>query len=187
MEWKGQEKSSMLIYCVIYLQLVFINMGFAACKQTLLQHAYGEYRRGNKSARWRCKRKKWEDVYIRKKWQNHQPYKVTWPRTLASGRCDLHRPIRSTAGKQSASWPQEELHSRLICFENSCSWWRAGVLSSPVLVTWGCCCCYELNSERYFLSLGWSADPSLLLVSSPLSYWKEQPVPALLWKVNFLL
>lgn len=46
MECKGQEKSSMLIYCVIYLQLVFIKTGFAACKQTLLQHTFEDYRRG---------------------------------------------------------------------------------------------------------------------------------------------
>lgn len=35
----------MFIYCVSYPKLVFINTGFSACKQTLLQHTGGGMRK----------------------------------------------------------------------------------------------------------------------------------------------
>lgn len=99
---------------------------------------------------------------IRKKWQNQQLYNITRPRTLASGRPDLYRPVRSKGGKRSSSWHQAEFHCRLTYFENSCSWQRARMiffllflLHEDVLAV------VSQVLKGIFLSLGSRADPSL--------------------------
>lgn len=48
----------MFIYCVSYPKLVFINTGYSACKQTLLQHAGGRWEWRNEEAEGRHKMKK---------------------------------------------------------------------------------------------------------------------------------
>lgn len=172
--------------CDWYLSTPFLQHANRHFSSTYLESTEGETKVQGEDIKEKKKKKEhWGKMW--KKRQNQHLYKVTGPRTLASGRPDLYRPIRSIVGKQSASWHWEE-------FDWRSTFWKQLFLAQGRRAFFSCFCYVRTLWplwDKFWKTLSllgtkcWSI--SVTELSSLLSYWEEQPIPASLWKVNFLL